>query len=212
MAGTIQFYTAATGNGHRVAIMLEESGLAYTAIPVDFAAQEHRGAALLAVNPMGQIPAILDPDGPDGSPVALGESAAVVAYLARKTGVLLPATPREQIEADRWTAITAGGLQAAPTTIFFAELLGRDAHAPIIAKQREMIDRYLAMMEARLSQSAFLAGDTFTYVDILGYTLVHGTLPKFGIALDGHAAIGRWHDSIAARPAVQRGLKVPSAP
>lgn len=205
----ITLYTANTGNGHRASIMLEEVDLPYQAVKIDFATGEHQGPALKAVNPMGQIPAIVDPDGPGGASVTLGESSAILRYLARKTGKLLPTTPIEEMEADRWTAITAGGLQSAPTTIFFARMLGEEAHAPIIAKQFEVIGRYLSLMEARLSQSRYLAGDTYTYADILGFSIANGTLRTFGVSLAPYPAIAAWKDGIAARPAVQRGLSVP---
>lgn len=207
----ITLYTAATGNGHRVSIMLEELGLPYRAVPVDFANGEHLGEAVLAVNPMGQIPALFDPDGPDGAPIALGESAAILRYLARKTGKLLPQDAREEAEADRWAAVAAGGLQAAPTTIFFAQALGAESHAGIIAKQYEVIGRYLAIIERRLGESEWLAGGAYTYVDILAFTLAHGALPRFGVALDGYPSLIRWRDRIAARPAVRRGCAVPGA-
>lgn len=207
----IQLFTAPTGNGHRVSIMLEEVGLPYSVVRIDFAKGEHQGEALKAVNPLGQIPAIFDPDGPDGQPVSLGESSAILGYLARKSGKLLPQGQREQAEADRWIAIAAGGLQAAPTTIFFARQLGEAEHQKIIAKQHEMITRYLAIMEQRLSVSPYLAGPNYTYADILAFTLVNGTLKLFGVAFDDYPAIVAWCDNIAKRPAVARGLAVPSA-
>lgn len=205
----ITLYTANTGNGHRVSIMLEEVGLPYNVVRIDFAAGDHFGPELKAANPMGQIPAIIDTDGPDGARLCLGESSAILRYLARKTGKLLPSTPLAELEADRWTAIAAGGLQAAPTTIFFSRMLGEDAHGPIIAKQYETIDRYLALMEMRLSQSRYLADDFYCYVDILAFSIANGTLKAFGVSLDPYPAIAAWKDAIALRPAVQRGLAVP---
>jgi GST-like protein len=158
---------------------------------------------------MGQIPAIIDTDGPGGATVALGESSAILRYLARKTGRLLPEGPLAEMEADRWTAITAGGLQAAPTTIFFARALGAERHEAIIAKQHEVIGRYLDAMEKHLAASVYLAGDHYCYADILGFTIANRTLPTFGISLDPYPAIRAWKDGIAARPAVQRGVAVP---
>jgi len=206
----ITLYTANTGNGHRVSIMLEEIGLPYEVVKIDFAKGEHQGPALKAVNPMGQIPAIVDSDGPEGQPITLSESSAILRYLARKSGKLLPLGALAEMEADRWTAITAGGLQSAPTTIFFSRLLGEDSHGAIIAKQFEVIGRYLAAMEERLATSPFLAGGHFSYVDILGFSIANGTLRTFGVSLDPYPAIAAWKDGIAARPAVQCGLAVPT--
>lgn len=208
----ITLFTADTGNGHRVSIMLEEIGLPYQVVPIDFAAGEHRGEALLAANPMGQIPAIIDADGPAGQTIALAESAAILRYLARKAGKLLPQGPLEEIEADRWTAITAGGLQAVPTAIFFAGMLGEEQHKPYIDHQRAVAQRYLAAMDARLTQSDYLAGAHYTYADILGYTLANGSLPRFGMGLDPYPAIRRWVSILSERPAVQRGLAIPARP
>lgn len=205
----ITLYTANTGNGHRVSIMLEEVGLPYDIVPIDLAKGEHQGAALRTVNPMGQIPAIIDSDGPDGATVTLGESSAILRYLARKTGCLLPEGPAAEMGADRWTAITAGGLQAAPTTIFFARALGAERHEAIIAKQYEVITRYLDTMERHLAVSPYLAGEKYCYTDILGFTIANRTLPTFGIPLDPYPAIRAWKDGIADRPAVQRGIAVP---
>ncbi|WP_336952818.1 glutathione S-transferase family protein [Sphingobium aromaticivastans] len=206
----ITLYTARTGNGHRVSIMLEEVGLPYQTVSIDFAKGEHQGAALKAVNPMGQIPAIVDTEGPDGATINLSESAAILRYLARKTGKLLPGTALEEMEADRWTSITAGGLQSAPVTLFVARLLGEEQHAPIMARQHEVIARYLTIMEARLAQSEYLAGPDYCYVDILGFTLVNSALPMFGVKLDAYPSIVAWKARIDARPAVQRGLQVPA--
>lgn len=205
----ITLYTAHTGNGHRVSIMLEEVGIAYDVVRVDLTSAALSGSALLAVNPMGQIPAIVDTNGPGGAAVRLGESSAILRYLARKTGKLLPQGPLAQMEADRWTAIAAGGLQAAPTTIYFSRALGEVQHAAIIAKQYNVIDRYLAVMDARLSTSPYLAGDQYSYADILGFSIANGTLAAFGISLDCYPAIAAWKAAIAARPAVLRGLMVP---
>lgn len=206
----IRLFTADTGNGHRVSIMLEEAGLPYKVVPIDFAASEHRGEALLAANPMGQIPAIVDDDGPAGQTIALAESSAILRYLARKSGKLLPQGPLEEMEADRWTAIAAGGLQAVPTAIFFAGMLGEEQHKPYIDHQRAVAGRYLAVMDARLAQGAYLAGAHCTFADILGFTLANGSLPRFGISLDPYPAVKRWVSIIAERPAVQRGLGIPA--
>lgn len=205
----ITLYTANTGNGHRVSIMLEEVGLPYRVVKIDFAKDEHRGEALKAVNPMGQIPAIIDEDGPDGTRITLSESAAILRYLARKSGRLLPTSGLAELEADRWTAICAGGLSAAPTTIFFSRSLGEENHAGIIAKQYEVIGRYLSVMDERLSSSPYLADDYLTYVDILGFSIVNGTLRKFDVDVAPYPAVAAWAEGMAARPAVQRGLAVP---
>lgn len=205
----IDLFTAPTTNGHRVSIMLEECGLPYRAIAVDLAAGEHLGVALLAVNPVGQIPAIRDLDGPHGAPLLLAESRAILRYLAEKSGLLLPGTATARAEADRWCSIVEAGIQPNFSAIHYARALVGGPAAPLIAKFRERIERYLPTLNARLSESPFLAGATLTYADIYALPVIATSLPAFEIALAPYPAIQRWRDGLLARPAVMRGLAVP---
>jgi len=205
----IDLYSAPTANGHRVSIMLEECGLPYRAIMVDLAGGEHLGAEVLAVNPVGQIPAIRDSEGPDGAPLVLAESLAILRYLTEKAGRLLPTTATTRAEADRWCSIVEAGIQPNFSAIHYAKALIGDPAAPLIAKFRERIERYLPVMDSRLAHSGWLAGETISYVDLYALPVVATSFPAFAIDLAAYPAIRRWRDVLLARPAVARGLSVP---
>ena len=189
--------------------MLEEAGLPYEARYLDFIKGDFTSEAFLKVNPAGQIPAILDEDGPDGTQYALAESLAILQYIAEKSGKLLPTTPMERAEAGRWSAIVAGGIQPEQFSLFMMNKMDKVAHAPMIERCTADLKRHLQMMNTRLETSVFLVGDTFTYVDVLAITNIVKTLPVIGLTLEPYPAIARWRDIVLARPAVQRGFKMP---
>lgn len=205
----IESFTAPTTNGHRVSIMLEECGFPYRAIAVDLAAGGHLSAAVLAVNPVDQIPAIRDQDGPGGAPLLLAESRAILRYLAQKSGLLLPDTETARVEADRWCSIFEAGIQPNFSSIHYARTLVGGPAAPFIAKFRERIERYLPILDARLSDTPFLAGKTLTYTDVYALPVMATSFPAFEIALTSYPSIRRWRDALYARPAVMRGIAVP---
>jgi len=190
--------------------MLEEAGLPYEARFLDYTKGDFTSAAFLKVNPAGQIPAIVDEDGPDGTKYALAESLAILQYIAEKSGKLLPTTPMERAEAWRWSAVVAGGIQPEQFALFMMNRMDKAAHAPMIERCTADLQRHLQMMNTRLEKSVYLAGDTFTYVDVLAITNIVKTLPVIGLTLEAYPAIARWRDTVLARPAVQRGFKVPA--
>ncbi len=202
----ITLYAAPTGNCQRVSIFLEELGEPYEVVAIDFSRGDLQSPAFLAVNPLGQAPAITDSHGPEGVPMHLAESSAILAYLARRAGRFSPEGSSERIAADYWVAALAG-LQGVQTALFVARWMDVDAHAKIIAKLIADSHRYLRVMDARLAVSPYLAGARYTYVDILGFSIAHR--PN-GFTLDDYPAIEAWRALIAARPAVQRGLAVPA--
>jgi len=206
----ITLYTAPTGNGYRASMMLEEVGLPYDVRRLDFASGDFQSEAFLKVNPCGQIPAIIDSEGPEGGPYALAESLAILQYLAEKTGKLLPATAMERAEAARWAFIIASGIGAELFSVFMMRRLDAAAHAPMIEKASADLARHLKAMDARLVSSTYLAGETFTYVDIAAITCIAQTMPVLGLGLEAYPAISRWRDAVLARPAVQRGWAVPA--
>lgn len=201
----ITLHALPTGNCHRVSIMLEELGAPYQVAMVDYAAGGLTAPEFLAINPVGQVPAISVAGGSDDG-LALAEGAAILAWLARRSGQLLPATEAERIELDRWLAIVSGGMQAAVTTIFFARMIDAQAHTKIIDKLIGDIHRYLRVMETRLAAHPYLAGGTYTYVDILGFTIANKSLGAVGLTLADYPAIERWRAALAERPAIQRGI------
>lgn len=206
----IDLYTAATSNGYRCSIMLEVCALPYRTIAVDLAAGAHLDAAFLAINPMGQIPAIDDPDGPDGAPLRLGESLAILRYLAEKSGRLLPANARDRAEADRWCALIGTGVQPNFSAIYFAQTLVGDAAKPLTDKFMARILRALPPMENRLSETEWLAGSALSYADIFALPVILTSFRQFDISLDDYPAITAWRDRLSARADVQRGLASPA--
>lgn len=201
----ITLHALPSGNCQRVSIMLEELALPYQVTMLDFTAGDLASPAFLAINPIGQVPAISVEGGADDG-LALAESAAILQWLARREGRFLP-TDAERIEADRWLAIVSGGLQSALTTIFFARMLDAEAHTRIIEKLVADARRYLRAMDARLAAVPYLAGDSYTYVDMIAFTIANRTLEVVGIVVADYPAIDRWRAGLAGRPAIQRGIE-----
>ncbi|HDR9085947.1 TPA: glutathione S-transferase N-terminal domain-containing protein [Burkholderia vietnamiensis] len=203
----IDVYSWATPNGHKVHIMLEETGLAYRAHPVDIGAGDQFKPEFLKISPNNKIPAIVDSDGPGGKPISLFESGAILVYLAEKTGKFLPADPDERYATLEWLMFQMGGV---------GPMLGQAHHFRLYAPEKieYAINRYTNeakrlynVMEKRLAQSEYLAGDTYTIADIATFPWTRSWQNQ-GIVLDELPNVKRWHEAIAARPAVQRGVEV----
>lgn len=210
----IDLYTYRTSNGRKASIMLAECGLDYTLYIVDITVGEQDAPAFRALNPNGRIPVIVDRDGPDGAPLALFESGAILLYLAQKTGLFLP-----DDETDRWIAIQwlmwqMGGVGPNFGQAFhFLHQHPEDAPEEAIAYGRKRyggeVRRLCDVMNTRLAEAAYLAGDTYSVADIATYPWV--ALHKwFGLDLAALPHLGRWYGEIKARPAVQRGMDVPT--
>lgn len=204
----ITLYTSATPNGHRAAIMLEETGIPYRTHVVDLAAGEHKTPAFLKINATGRIPAIVDDD-TGGEPLALAETLAIALYLCEKSGRLMPRSLAGRARAWQWAATVISGFGAATPGIFFARQLGETDHARIIDKFYRDIDGYLAAMEADLGARVFLAGNEFSFADALAIPVITLSLPRFGVDLAPYASVLRWRDVVCAREGVQRGFKTP---
>jgi GST-like protein len=203
----IEVYSWATPNGHKIHIMLEECGLAYRAIPVDIGAGDQFAPEFLAISPNNKIPAIVDPDGPDGKPISMFESGAILLYLAAKTGRFLPADARGRWTTLEWLMFQMGGV---------GPMLGQAHHFRLYAPEKiaYAIDRYsneakrlYGVIDKRLGSHAFIAGDEYTIADIAIFPWLRSWKNQ-GIVLDEYPALKRWFDAVAARPAVQRGVEV----
>ena len=208
--GIIEVYSWATPNGHKVHIMLEECGLRYRAIPVDIGAGDQFKPAFLAISPNNKIPAIVDPNGPDGKPMALFESGAILLYLAGKTGKLMPADTRGKYEVLKWLMFQMGGV---------GPMLGQAHHFRIYAPEKieYAINRYTneanrlyGVMNKRLANSRYIAGPQYSIADIAIFPWLRSWKNQ-GIAWNDHPHLKGWFDEIAARPAVQRGVDVLAA-
>ena len=208
----IDLYTWKTPNGRKVSIMLEETGLPYAVKPVDLGRGEQAAPAFLAVSPNGKIPGIVDHDAP-GGPLALFESGAILTYLADKSGKLLAPSGAPRYLAMSWTYWQVGGLgPMLGQLVFFSR--HAEPNAPAVERFAAEAGRLLHVLEHRLSQAAFLAGDEYSIADIASYpaTMAARSMLRQAIPEDARdlPATTRWLDQVGARPAVQRGMAVPA--
>jgi GST-like protein len=203
----IVVYSWATPNGHMVHVMLEECGLAYRAIPVDIGTGAQFEPAFLAISPNNKIPAIVDPDGPDGKPISLFESGAILIYLASKTGRFLPEDTRGRYEVLEWLMFQMGSV---------GPMLGQTHHFRIYAPEKipYAIERYskearriYGVLDKRLQQRDWVAADEYTIADIAIFPWLRSWQNQ-GIDWADFPDLKSWFDRIAARPAVQRGVEV----
>jgi len=204
---TIEVWSWPTPNGHKVHITLEELELPYRVVPVNIGKGEQFRPEFLAINPNHRIPAIVDPEGPDGRTVSLFESGAILIYLAEKAGRLLPADPVDRYTALQWLMFQMGGVGP-----MFGQYNHFAAYAPekipyAIDRYGNEVKRLHNVLEKRLAESAYLAGDEYSIADIATFPWVRNP-DRRGIDLGDYPAVRRWHDAIAARPAVQRGVAV----
>jgi GST-like protein len=203
----IEVYSWATPNGHKIHIMLEECGLAYRAIPVDIGAGDQFAPEFLAISPNNKIPAIVDPDGPDGKPISMFESGAILLYLAAKTGRFLPADVRGRWTTLEWLMFQMGGVGPMLGQAHHFRLYAPEKIAYAIERYSNEAKRLYGVIDKRLGSHAFIAGDEYTIADIAIFPWLRSWKNQ-GIVLDEYPALKRWFDAIAARPAVQRGVEV----
>ena len=203
----IEVYSWATPNGHKVHIMLEECGLAYRIIPVDIGAGDQFKPEFLAISPNNKIPAIVDSEGPDGKPMSLFESGAILLYLAGKTGKLLPASTRGKYDVLQWLMFQMGHV---------GPMLGQAHHFRIYAPEKlpYAVDRYTneakrlyGVMDRRLAKRKYFAGPQYTIADISIFPWLRSWKNQ-GIDWNDFPHLKGWFDEIAKRPAVQRGVEV----
>jgi GSH-dependent disulfide-bond oxidoreductase len=203
----IAVYSWATPNGHKVHIMLEECGLPYRLHPVDIGAGQQFEPDFLAISPNNKIPAIVDSEGPDGQPMSLFESGAILLYLAGKTGRFLPASTRGRYEVMQWLMFQMGGV---------GPMLGQAHHFRIYAPEKidYAVERYTneakrlyGVMDTQLAKQKYIAGSEYTIADIAIFPWLRSWKNQ-GISWDDYPHLKGWFDEIAARPAVQRGVEV----
>ena len=203
----IDVYSWPTPNGHKVHVMLEECGLKYEAIPVNIGVGEQFRPDFLAISPNNKIPAIVDPEGPDGRPISLFESGAILVYLAAKTGRFLPTGDREKFEVLQWLMFQTGGV---------GPMLGQAHHFRMYAPEKVpyAIDRYsnearrlYAVIDKRLAKSEWLGGAEYSIADIATFPWLRSWQNQ-GVVLEEYPHLKRWFDAVSERPAVQRGVKV----
>lgn len=203
MTQPIELYAAHSSNSQRVTIMLEECGIPYRVRPVDLAGGEHRGDAFLAVNPVGAVPVIVDPEGPGGKPLTLTQSGAILLYLATKSGRFLPQDALRRAAAFQWFMFATTDVAMMSTMVFLESsvLPGRSPSNVEFFEKR--IARYFAVVDARLAGRDYLA-DELSVADFALYPVVRvrsrladaATMPN----------LMRWVDALGAREGVARGM------
>ena len=213
----LQLYSLNTPNGVKASIMLEEIGLPYEAHFVDIGKDETWGQEFLSLNPNGKIPAILDPDGPGGQPLALFESGAILIYLAEKTGKLLPADAAGRYETIHWVMWQMGGLGPMFGQVGFFHKFAGKAFEDKRPLQRYVAEsrRLLGVLDRRLEGRDWVMGDyTIADVSMLGW--VRNLIGFYGardlVEFDALKNVPAWLERGLARPAVQRGLDIPKRP
>ncbi len=213
----IQLYSLATPNGVKASIMLEECGLDYEVHRIEISGDNSdvMTPEFLSLNPNNKIPAILDPNGPDGQPMGLWESGAILIYLADKTGRFLPAAGARRYQVLQWLMFQMGGVGPMFGQVgFFHKYKGAEIEDPR-PRQRYYNEarRLLGVMDKVLADREWLAGPDYSIADIATAPWVRNLREGYGAAaetdMDGFANVRRWVDAFLARPAVQRGLLVP---
>ena len=213
----LQLYSVPTPNGVKVSIMLEETGLPYEPHFIPLGEEGTQTPEFLSLNPNGKIPAILDPDGPGGAPLALFESGAILIYLAEKTGMLLPADPADRYRTIQWVMFQMGGIGPMFGQLgFFNKFAGREWEdkRPL---QRYVAEakRLLGVLEARLEGRDWLM-DEYSIADIATLGWVRNLITFYEarelVDFDSLENVPAWLERGLARPAVQRGLEIPTRP
>jgi len=212
----LQLYSMPTPNGVKIAIMLEETGLPYEAHKVDFSTDDQHSPAFLSLNPNNKIPAIIDPNGPNGEPVALFESGAILLYLAEKTGKLLPLDAAARYRVIQWLMFQVGGVGPMFGQLgFFVKFAGKDYEDK--RPRDRFVDesrRLLRVIDDQLGRHAWIAGEEFSIADIALFPWINGLFNFYQadelLGADEFGNVQAALDKFLARPAVQKGLTIPA--
>ena len=214
----LQLYSLPTPNGQKVGIMLEETGLPYEPQLVNFETNDQLSPEFLSLNPNNKIPAIIDPNGPNGQPLPLFESGAILLYLAEKTGKFLPADPAARYETIQWLMFQMGGIGPMFGQVgFFVKFAGKDF------EDKRPRDRYvdeakrlLRVLDQRLAGRQWIMGDAYTIADIATFPWVNNLITFYGagelVGIDEFVNVKRALAAFLDRPAVQKGMQVPRRP
>ena len=213
----LQLYSLPTPNGVKVSIMLEETGLPYEAHRVSFDTQDQFSPEFLSLSPNNKIPAILDPHGPGGQPLALFESGAILVYLADKTGQLMPQDPARRYETLQWLMFQMGGVGPMFGQLgFFHKFAGKayEDKRPLGRYVAES-ERLLGVLNGHLKSKRWVMGDDYSIADIAIFPWVRNLIGFYEardlVHYDQFTEVDRVLQAFVARPAVQRGLEIPRA-
>ena len=214
----LQLYSLPTPNGVKASIMLEETGLPYEVHLVNFETNDQTSPEFLSLNPNNKIPAILDPNGPDGKPLALFESGAILIYLAEKTGQFMPQDAAGRYETLQWLMFQMGGIGPMFGQLgFFNKFAGKDY------EDKRPRDRYVAeskrllgVLNQRLENRRWIMGDAYTIADIATFPWIRNLIGFYEagelVGMDDFPHVTRVLEAFVARPAVARGLEIPKRP
>jgi GST-like protein len=203
----IDLYSWPTPNGHKIHIMLEETGLPYRVHPIDIGAGDQFKPEFLKISPNNKMPAMIDSDGPDGKPLSMFESGAMLIYLASKSGKFLPEDARERWSTLQWLMFQMGSV---------GPMLGQAHHFLAYAPEKlpyamqrysKEANRLYGVMDRRLAESKFIACGEYTIADMAIMPWLR-SYERQGVNMDEYPHVRKWFDGIGARPAVQRGLAV----
>ena len=207
MAQPIDLYYWPTPNGWKITIFLEEVDLPYNVVPVDIAAGDQYEPEFLKISPNNKMPAIIDPEGPDGAPITLFESGAILIYLADKTKRFFPQTPRERYVVLQWLMFQMGHV---------GPMLGQAHHFRLYAPEKipYAVERYTdeaarlyRVIDRRLAEATFIAGDEYTIADMAIFPWLRSHENQ-GQSLDDYPSLKRWYEGMEARAAIRRALDV----
>jgi GST-like protein len=204
---TIELHTWNTPNGRKISVALEEMGLPYKVFPVNISKGDQMKPEFLAISPNNKIPAIVDPDGPDGTPVSVFESGAILLYLGEKTGKFLPKSPGERIPVWEWLMWQMGGFGPMPGQVHHFIALENEANRAYgLKRYSDETRRLYGVLDRRLATHEFVAGElSVADFAILGWAWRH---ERHKVALADFPNVARWYDTLMARPGVSRGFAV----
>ena len=214
----LQLYSLPTPNGVKVSILLEELGLPYDVHRVSFDTNDQLSPEFLSLNPNNKIPAILDPNGPGGLPLALWESGAILIYLAEKTGRFLPADPAKRYETIQWLMFQMGGIGPMFGQLgFFHKFAGKEIEDKRpLGRYAAETRRLLGVLDQRLKGRAWIMGDEYSIADIATFPWVRNLVGFYGagdlVGFNDFPEVERVLQTFLARPAVAKGLTIPPAP
>jgi len=214
----LQLYSLPTPNGVKVSIALEETGLPYEPHLVRFDANEQMSPEFMSLNPNNKIPAIIDPDGPDGKPLALFESGAILVYIAGKTGQLMPLDVAGRYETLQWLMFQMGGIGPMFGQVGFFHKFAGKAYEDKRPRDRYVAEsrRLLAVLDKHLEGRAWIMGNEYSIADIASFPWINNLVGFYEagdlVGFKDFANVRRVLAAFLARPAVQRGLRIPARP
>jgi GST-like protein len=203
----IEVYLVPTANGQKVAVLLEELAVPYVTHQIVRTVGDQPSDEYLRHNPMGKYPTLVDKDAP-GGPLTVFETLAIALYLIEKTGRLIPTDPKTRAAAHQWAALAASDLTPAMATQYFLTLRAKTDVSEATEWVLSEIDRFLTAIDGRLGEVPYLAGDTYSYADVLTYPLMATSVQRLEGGHTTYSNITRWAETVGARDAVQKGMAV----